>query len=53
MIINCFFVGLGGFIGSVFRYLIGLIPLNEDMVFPVKTLAINIIGAFCLCVIKK
>lgn len=48
MIINCFFVGLGGFIGSVFRYLIGMIPLNEDMLFPIKTLAINIIGAFII-----
>lgn len=48
---NCFFVGLGGFIGSVCRYLIGLIPLNATDGFPWKTLAINVLGAFLLSVI--
>ena len=24
----CLYVGMGGFIGSVLRYLVGLIPLN-------------------------
>ena len=43
--LNCLIVGLGGFIGAVGRYLIGLIPLREDFVFPVKTLAVNLIGA--------
>ncbi len=46
--INCIFVGLGGFVGSVCRYLIGLIPLQPDNGFPVKTLAINIIGSFLI-----
>lgn len=27
MMINCLFVGMGGFIGSVCRYLLGLLPL--------------------------
>lgn len=49
--INCIVVGLGGFIGSVLRYLIGLIPLKTDGIFPLKTLAINIIGAFALSLI--
>ncbi|MGI6007073.1 MAG: fluoride efflux transporter CrcB [Ruminococcus sp.] len=48
---NCLIVGLGGFIGSVCRYLIGLIPINERYVFPVKTFAINIIGCFIIGII--
>ena len=35
--INCLFVGIGGFIGSVLRYLIGLVPLKDSSGFPVKT----------------
>lgn len=45
---NCLVVGLGGFVGSVLRYLVGLIPLNEGVSFPVKTLAVNILGAFAI-----
>lgn len=37
-------VGAGGFIGAVLRYLIGLIPVNEVTVFPIKTFFINVIG---------
>ena len=40
--IECLIVGAGGFIGSVFRYLIGLIPVKESWNFPVKTFCINI-----------
>ena len=46
--IECIAVGLGGMIGAVLRYLIGLIPLREDCSFPVKTLAVNILGAFMI-----
>lgn len=46
--INCIFVGIGGFIGSVCRYLLGLLPINPENGFPIKTLAINVIGAFLL-----
>jgi CrcB protein len=46
--VNCIFVGIGGFIGSVCRYLVGLIPLKEESGFPIKTLLINISGAFIL-----
>ena len=49
--INCIYVGLGGFIGSILRYLISLIPLNENNSFPYKTLITNIIGAFIIGVI--
>ena len=49
--LNCLAVGLGGFIGSVLRYLIGLISLNENSTFPVKTFAVNIIGAFAIGII--
>lgn len=41
-------VGAGGFIGAVCRYLIGLIPVNENLAFPVKTFAINILGSFVI-----
>ena len=49
--LNCLAVGLGGFIGSVLRYLIGLIKLNEGLAFPVKTLVINVVGAFAIGII--
>ena len=39
---NCLAVGLGGFAGAVLRYLIGLIPTGETMIFPVKTFCINV-----------
>ena len=45
---NCIIVGLGGFLGAVARYLIGLIPINPQNCFPVKTLLINIAGAFVI-----
>lgn len=49
--INVLFVGLGGFIGAVMRYLLGLIPIKEYTSFPVITLLINIVGAFVIGVI--
>ena len=45
---SCLFVALGGAIGSVARYLIGLIEINEFTDFPVKTVAINILGSFLI-----
>ncbi len=45
---NILAVGLGGFIGAVLRYLIGLIRVKETMVFPIKTFCINILG--CLLI---
>ena len=49
--INCLFVGMGGFIGSVCRYLLGLLPVENSQGFPVKTLIINVTGAFVIGII--
>ena len=46
--INTIVVGLGGFIGAAIRYLIGLLPINTQNGFPVKTMLINIAGAFVI-----
>ncbi len=46
--LNCIIVGIGGFIGTVCRYLVGLLPLKLENGFPIKTLAINFAGAFLL-----
>lgn len=48
MFLNCFFVGLGGLVGSVLRYLFSLIPLEHESGFPLVTLGINVLGAFLL-----
>lgn len=42
---NALFVGLGGFVGAVLRYLLGLIPVKQTP-FPIITLCINVLGAF-------
>lgn len=49
--LNCLLVGIGGFIGAILRYLIGLIPMKSQTGFPIKTFLINIIGAFAIGVI--
>lgn len=46
--LDCLMVGIGGFLGSVARYLMGLIPIDKSGSFPVNTLIINIIGAFAI-----
>jgi CrcB protein len=46
--LDIFAVGAGGFVGAVLRYLIGLMPVSETLVFPIKTFAINVIG--CLVI---
>ena len=45
MITNCLAVGAGGFIGSIFRYLIGLIPALSKHTIPFQTLFVNVLGA--------
>lgn len=47
MLLNCFFVGCGGFVGSVLRYLCGFLHF-EGTAFPVTTLGINIFGSFLI-----
>lgn len=49
--LNCIFVGIGGFLGSVCRYLIGLLPFKAENGFPIKTLLINVAGAFAISLI--
>lgn len=49
--LNCLFVGIGGFIGAVLRYLVGLIPAKSQSGFPIKTLAINVVGALLISLI--
>ena len=51
MITNILAVGLGGFAGAALRYLIGLIPLNETMTFPIKTFGINVAGCIVIGII--
>jgi fluoride exporter len=42
-------VGTGGFIGSIFRYLTGLlIDKNINSMFPYGTLVVNVAGSFIL-----
>ncbi len=48
MILNCVFVGLGGLVGSILRYLLGFLPLRHESGFPLVTLGINVLGAFLL-----
>ena len=48
MMWNCLLVGIGGFAGSVCRYLIGLLPVDAGGGFPIKTLVINVLGAFVI-----
>lgn len=49
MFVDCIYVGLGGFAGSVLRYLVGqAIPQGD---WPWTTLAINLIGSFALGVL--
>lgn len=52
IILNCIFVGAGGFIGAITRYLFGLIPIKLNCNFPIKTLAINVIGSFIIGIIS-
>ena len=49
--INCLIVGLGGAVGAVMRYLIGLLPFNPDNGFPIKTFIINVVGAFVIGIV--
>lgn len=51
MFLNCLAVGIGGFCGSILRYLISLIPLQNKANFPVNTFITNIIGAVLIGII--
>ena len=54
MVSQIFLVGIGGFLGSVFRFLLSgfvhrLIPLSE---FPFGTLAVNVVGCLLIGVLN-
>lgn len=49
--LNCLIIGAGGFSGAVFRYLMSMLPVRENSVFPFNTLLINVIGAFLIGII--
>ena len=51
--INLLLVGLGGFIGSVARYLFGQIPVFQSLAFPVSTLIINFVGSLLIGMISS
>ena len=42
------FVGMAGFLGAILRYSLGFMFLNEAGVFPIATLAANLLGSFLL-----
>lgn len=44
MWVNCLAVGMGGFCGAVFRYLLGFIPGYYYLDFPLGTMLINLAG---------
>ena len=48
MYLECLMVGLGGFLGSVLRYLIGFIDFGDYNSFPINTFIINILGALLI-----
>lgn len=49
--LNIISVGLGGFVGASCRYLIGLLPISETTIFPIKTFGINIVGCIVIGII--
>ena len=49
--LDCLAVGAGGFVGAVLRRLIGLIPVEMKSGFPIKTLAVNVIGCFAIGIV--
>lgn len=53
MLLNCFAVGAGGFIGSVFRYLVSLIPVLHRETFPLQTLLVNVVGAVIIGIVVE
>jgi CrcB protein len=46
---NVLLVGVGGFVGSIARYLVAVLFANQmSSVFPFATLAVNIVGCFVI-----
>ena len=53
MLINCLAVGAGGFIGSIMRYLIGMVSFLQKGSIPFQTLLANVLGAILIGVILQ
>ena len=51
MLIRCMAVGMGGFLGSVARYLIYQINFQRGGKYPVNTLLVNVVGAVLIGII--
>lgn len=47
--LDILFVGAGGFVGSILRYVVGLCAPSTN--FPFATLGINIVGSFAIALI--
>ncbi|MDO5826245.1 MAG: CrcB family protein [Methanosphaera sp.] len=52
MLFEYLIVGLGGFVGSLLRYLMGFIHVNESTTFPVNTFFINMLGVLLISFIS-
>ncbi len=48
MLLSCLAVGTGGFLGSVLRYLLSLMPILNKGFLPFHTLIANVLGAFLI-----
>lgn len=53
MATQCVYVALGGAVGAVGRYLMGMAPFLPKTDFPLSTLLINLIGAFAISLIAQ
>jgi CrcB protein len=53
VIIPLVYVGLGGLLGAILRYLMTLAGLKVSVVFPYGTLASNLLGCFFIGVIAQ
>lgn len=48
MIITLLYIGIGGFIGSILRFLLSRFLNNFTVSFPLGTLCVNVLGSFVL-----
>lgn len=51
MLLNCLFVGAGGCVGAIARYLMGLLVPAHQSGFPLGTFVINVAGGFAIAFI--
>lgn len=51
MLVKCLAVGMGGFIGSVARYLVSRIEFQKSGNYPINTLIVNVVGAVLIGII--